>query len=60
LSDEVASPCIGVCALDENDLCLGCYRTVQEITDWWRLDADGRRAVIDACNRRRVDAGWTL
>lgn len=25
------SPCIGVCLLDENDVCVGCNRTVFEI-----------------------------
>ncbi|NOU24269.1 MAG: DUF1289 domain-containing protein [Methylotenera sp.] len=33
---EVASPCIGVCAVDETaGLCQGCYRTIDEIKTWW-------------------------
>lgn len=30
----VKSPCISVCLLNENDVCEGCYRSAQEITDW--------------------------
>ena len=28
----VASPCVSICALDEQDICTGCQRTVDEIT----------------------------
>lgn len=29
-----ASPCIGFCQLDVHGVCLGCRRTVQEISHW--------------------------
>jgi predicted Fe-S protein YdhL (DUF1289 family) len=33
---EIESPCIGVCAMDETTgYCLGCYRTIDEIKTWW-------------------------
>ncbi|MEJ8568883.1 DUF1289 domain-containing protein [Elongatibacter sediminis] len=34
ISDPVQSPCIGVCTLGPNDLCIGCMRTSREIGDW--------------------------
>jgi len=27
------SPCIGVCKLDENKICIGCKRTIKEIME---------------------------
>ena len=30
----VASPCVHVCALDDEDICIGCQRSVSEITRW--------------------------
>ena len=27
------SPCIGICTLNENGVCIGCERTLQEIHD---------------------------
>jgi predicted Fe-S protein YdhL (DUF1289 family) len=27
------SPCIGVCILDENDICIGCNRHMKEIIE---------------------------
>jgi len=26
-----SSPCIGVCKLDKNKVCIGCFRTIEEI-----------------------------
>ncbi len=28
----VASPCVSICALDEQDICTGCQRTAAEIS----------------------------
>ena len=53
---EPASPCISVCALDENDVCLGCYRTAGEITDWFMADATEKRAILTRAEARRSDA----
>ncbi len=36
--EEVQSPCIGVCSIDEaSGYCAGCYRTVEEIKGWWNM-----------------------
>ena len=50
---EPQSPCIAVCALDENDVCIGCYRTADEITDWFMLDAEAKREIVKKANERR-------
>ena len=46
------SPCISVCSLDEKDVCIGCHRSVTEITAWARMDNDQRRAVLLRCRER--------
>lgn len=42
----VRSPCVSICALDEQDLCLGCQRTADEISRWGRMGNDERRQVL--------------
>jgi uncharacterized protein len=43
---DVPSPCISLCKMDdETKQCKGCYRTVDEIAAWSRLD-DAQRLVI--------------
>jgi len=49
------SPCISVCLLDDDDICVGCYRSANEITDWFMEDADGKREIIKRA-RERMDA----
>ena len=57
---EVASPCVDICVLDEADVCMGCYRSAQEITNWSQLDPAGRRAVLDSARERRQRDGALL
>lgn len=56
----VASPCVHVCALDEEDICIGCQRNVDEITRWSRMDNDERRQVLQSCHERARDKGILL
>jgi predicted Fe-S protein YdhL (DUF1289 family) len=53
----VRSPCVSICALDEADICVGCQRTVTEITDWSRMSNDERRAVLVLCDERARASG---
>ena len=53
----VGSPCVSICALDDDDICTGCQRTVDEITRWSRMDNAERRAVLGLCHERAVAAG---
>ena len=52
-TDEPKSPCISVCALDENDICLGCYRSAEEITDWFMASAQEKRDILRRTQERR-------
>jgi uncharacterized protein len=42
----VISPCISVCALDENDVCTGCYRLADEIRCWGSYSNSQKREVL--------------
>lgn len=57
---EVASPCIGVCALDANDICEGCFRSVSEITRWAGMEQDEKRRVIERSWQRAKASGRVL
>ncbi|MEO1582649.1 MAG: DUF1289 domain-containing protein [Pseudomonadota bacterium] len=41
------SPCISICTLDENDRCVGCLRTLDEIMDWTVMDDAAKQQVLD-------------
>lgn len=53
---EVASPCIDVCRMDAaTGLCIGCLRTLDEISAWSRASGDERQNILAAVERRRVE-----
>jgi predicted Fe-S protein YdhL (DUF1289 family) len=53
----VRSPCVSICALDEQDICTGCQRTVAEITRWGGMSNDERRVVLGLCHERALASG---
>jgi predicted Fe-S protein YdhL (DUF1289 family) len=55
-----ASPCVSVCRLDANGICLGCFRHIDEIGAWSAMGAKEQRQVLEsACARRRIAASNT-
>jgi hypothetical protein len=49
LSDAEAgapSPCVDICRLDARGLCIGCRRTIEEITEWSRASESRRREIL--------------
>ena len=43
----VLSPCIGVCMLDDEVICLGCHRTSAEIARWPQMGDDERLQLME-------------
>jgi predicted Fe-S protein YdhL (DUF1289 family) len=35
---QINSPCVRNCCLNEQDICLGCFRSLDEIKLWGRSD----------------------
>ena len=52
----IASPCINVCQMDSaSGLCRGCFRTLDEISVWSRIDDAARLSILAAVAKRRVE-----
>lgn len=49
---RVESPCVGNCCLDDDDVCLGCYRTLEEIKAWGLIDDEARVGILKAVFQR--------
>ena len=54
--DEPLSPCISVCLLDEQDICVGCFRSAAELTDWFMASAEEKREILRRTEERREAA----
>jgi uncharacterized protein len=54
--EDIVSPCIGVCAINVNNgFCHGCYRTVEEIREWWNMTDEEREKVMGTLDQRLLD-----
>ena len=46
MDDAAPSPCIDICRLDAQKLCIGCRRTIGEIGEWSRATEARRREIL--------------
>ncbi|WP_082457583.1 DUF1289 domain-containing protein [Pseudomonas sp. Leaf48] len=57
VSPAVPSPCSGVCRLDEQKVCLGCFRHVEDIREWRSADDQRRRVICEQAAHRKAFCG---
>ncbi|CCJ08773.1 DUF1289 domain-containing protein [Methylocystis sp. SC2] len=49
----VDSPCIKICELDQDGVCVGCGRTRAEIAGWMSMSDAQKAEVVELAERRR-------
>jgi predicted Fe-S protein YdhL (DUF1289 family) len=52
----VLSPCVGICALDDDGYCLGCLRNTAEISRWSQMNDDERLRLMETVLPQRETA----
>ena len=58
---EVKSPCVEICQLDmSSDICLGCFRTMDEIVGWVEMSDVEKRRVMTDVQKRREETGNSI
>jgi hypothetical protein len=52
------SPCVACCKLNNDKICTGCYRHIEEIVDWNKRTDTEQQQILERCAARRqqVDA----
>ena len=54
------SPCILICTLDDNKRCLGCGRTLSQISSWALMSVAEQWDVIDELDARGSENDVTI
>jgi predicted Fe-S protein YdhL (DUF1289 family) len=49
----IASPCVRHCCLNEDDICLGCFRSLSEVVAWGSADNAMRENILANAHERR-------
>jgi uncharacterized protein len=53
-ASPIATPCIKICIVDgESGLCMGCFRSLPEVSRWGKMTDAERALIIDGLPGRR-------
>jgi predicted Fe-S protein YdhL (DUF1289 family) len=53
MDETTQSPCVRNCCLDDGDMCLGCFRSLEEIKQWGVADHNERLLILQNAEQRR-------
>ena len=54
MNNEVKSPCVAVCR-DKSGVCIGCFRTAKEITEWYDANAARKIEIVKNAENRKIE-----
>lgn len=52
----VESPCKRHCCLNQDNICLGCHRSLEEIRQWGQSDSNAKQAILVNAHQRQLIA----
>lgn len=52
--NTIPSPCIRNCCLNEDNICLGCFRSLDEICNWSNADRQLRLQILNNAGQRQL------
>ncbi|MES2674397.1 MAG: DUF1289 domain-containing protein [Pseudomonadota bacterium] len=52
-NNSIESPCINSCCLNTNNICTGCYRSLEEIAQWRDASDSEKNAILDRAKERK-------
>ena len=50
----IEMPCVRHCCLDNNDVCLGCHRSLDEILGWHSMNDQQKSALLEIMQQRAI------
>jgi len=59
-NNRIESPCVRNCCLNNDDVCLGCFRSLDEIRLWSNADDSLRAQFLKRAAERRGNMGKTI
>ena len=50
---DIPSPCVNACCLNDKDICVGCFRSLDEILSWSSMSLSQKQATLIKCHDRK-------
>ncbi|WP_420896009.1 DUF1289 domain-containing protein [Vibrio neptunius] len=57
MDEQVPIPCVRNCCLDDDDICVGCFRTLDEILQWRSCTDEEKQAILIRSEQRKKERG---
>lgn len=58
--EDIKSPCVRNCCLDDYDVCVGCGRTLEEILIWGSAEPDEKRRILNRISQHEASGTPSL
>lgn len=52
---DINKPCIKKCCLNEDDVCLGCFRTFDDMCQWNKANIEEKTQMLKVAHRRKKE-----
>ncbi len=52
---DINKPCIKQCSLNEEEICLGCFRTFNDMRLWNKASSEEKREMMKIAERRKIE-----
>ena len=53
--ENIISPCVRKCCLNEEDVCLGCFRSIDEIIKWSGASEHEKLEILNSATTRKIN-----
>ncbi len=57
MKKKVKSPCQLICTYDADNICVGCYRSAHEVSNWDNFTEEQKKEAIENTLKRRAEKG---
>lgn len=51
----IEKPCIRECCLTQEDVCVGCFRTLDNMRIWHKASQEEKKEMLDKAKQRKKD-----
>ena len=52
---DINKPCIRRCSLNEEDICLGCFRTFDDMLRWNKASIEEKQEMLNLAEKRKTE-----
>lgn len=56
---QISSPCVNICKLEDN-ICQGCFRSIEEISNWTTYTDQEKKLVLELASIRKIQKEHTM